>query len=122
MARVVLRSNLRGRSSNGSLVASSVPSYPSIVLSSKSCGEGVQREADRGIHSSSRDQRSGHKHDLTASTTPREILIGLAYIRQMVNLGDRDLQATGVDQAGEFCKHRGIRRRAVALCLDAVFR
>jgi hypothetical protein len=61
-------------------------------------------------------------HDLTAGMTPREILIGLAYIGQMIDLGDRDLQATSVDQAGKFCKHLGIRRGAVALRLDAVFR
>src|SRR5580704_18157915 len=54
--------------------------------------------------------------------TPRQILIGLAYIGQMIDLGDRDLQATSVDQAGKFCKYLGIRRRAVALRLDAVFR
>ena len=54
--------------------------------------------------------------------TPRQILIGLAYIGQMIDLGDRDLQATSVDQAGKFCKHLGIRRRAVALRLDTVFR
>ena len=54
--------------------------------------------------------------------TSRQILIGLAYIGQMIDLGDRDLQATSVDQAGKFCKYLGIRRRAVALRLDAVFR
>src|ERR1700730_2956868 len=66
--------------------------------------------------------QSGNEHDLTAGMTPREILIGLAYIGQMIDLGDRDLQSTSVDQAGEFSKHLGIRRRAVALRLDTVFR
>ena len=55
-------------------------------------------------------------------TALRQILIGLAYIGQMIDFGDRDLQATSVDQAGKFCKYLGIRRRAVALRLDAVFR
>ena len=64
----------------------------------------------------------GHEHDLTAGATPREILISLTYFSQMINFGDRDLQATGVDQAGEFRKHLGIRRGAVALRLDAMFR
>ena len=64
----------------------------------------------------------GHEHDLTAGATPREILISLAYFRQMINFGDRDLQATSVDQAGEFRKHLGFRRGAVALRLDAIFR
>ena len=54
--------------------------------------------------------------------TPREILIGIAYIGQMIDFGDRDLQTTCVDQAGKFYEHLGIRRRAVALGLDAVFR
>src|SRR5262245_8567955 len=54
--------------------------------------------------------------------TPRQIPIGLAYVGQMIDLGDRDLQATIVDQAGKFCEYLGIRRRAVALRLDAVFR
>ena len=65
---------------------------------------------------------SGYQHDLTAGMTPREILIGLAYIGQMIDFGDRDLQTTCVDQAGKFYEHLGIRRRAVALGLDAVFR
>ena len=38
----------------------------------------------------------------SAAATPREILIGLAYIGQMIDLGDRDLQPTGIDQAGKF--------------------
>jgi hypothetical protein len=65
---------------------------------------------------------SGHEHDLTAGATPREILIDLAYFGQTINLGDRDLQAACVNQAGEFRKHLGIRRGAVALRLDAMFR
>ena len=65
---------------------------------------------------------SGYEHDLTAGVTLSQILIGLAYIGQMVDLGDWDLQATSVDQAGKFCEYLGIPRRAVALRLDAVFR
>jgi hypothetical protein len=38
-----------------------------------------------------RSQPSGYEHDLTAGMTPRQILIGLAYIGQMIDLGDRDL-------------------------------
>ena len=34
---------------------------------------------------------SGYEHDLTAGMTPRQMLIGLAYIGQMIDLGDRDL-------------------------------
>jgi len=52
-----------------------------------------------------RRSQSGNEHDLAAGVTPREILIGLAYIGQMIDLGDRDLQSTSVDQAGEFSKH-----------------
>src|ERR1700733_11831150 len=63
----------------------------------------------------------GHEHDLTAGATPREILISLTYFSQMINFGDRDLQPTAVEQAGEFRKPLGIRRGAVALCLDAMF-
>jgi len=34
--------------------------------------------------------------------TPREILIGIAYIGQAIDLGDRDRKAAGIDQASEF--------------------
>ena len=49
-----------------------------------------------------RSKPSRYEHDLTAGMTSRQILIGLAYIGQMIDLGDRDLQATGIDQAGKF--------------------
>ena len=41
-----------------------------------------------GVAGSSRSQPSGYEHDLTAGMTPREILIGLAYIGQMIDLAD----------------------------------
>ena len=36
-----------------------------------------------------RRSQSGNEHDLAAGVTPREILIGLAYIGQMIDLGER---------------------------------
>ena len=53
---------------------------------------------------------------------PGEILIGLAHIGQRIDLRDRDLETAGIDQAGKFRKHLGVRRRAVARRLDAVLR
>ena len=52
----------------------------------------------------------------------REILIGLAHVGQPIDLGDRDLQVAGIDQAGQFGEHLSIRGRGVSFGLDAVFR
>jgi hypothetical protein len=54
--------------------------------------------------------------------TPREILIGIADIGQTIDLGDRDLEAAGIDQASQFHKHLGIGRLGISRRLDAVFR
>ena len=54
--------------------------------------------------------------------TPREILIGIADILQTKDLGDRDIEAAGIDQASKFRKHLGIRRLGISRRLDAVFR
>jgi hypothetical protein len=54
--------------------------------------------------------------------TSRKILIGLAHIGQTIDLGDRNLEAAGIDQTGKFCEHAGVRCRAVAFCFDAVLR
>jgi len=54
--------------------------------------------------------------------TPREIPIGIANIGQTIDLGDRDLEAAGIDQASKFRKHLGIRRLSISRRLDAVFR
>ena len=54
--------------------------------------------------------------------TSRQILIGLPHVGQPVDLGDRNLEAARIDQTGQFREHLGIRGRAVAFGLDAVFR
>ena len=64
---------------------------------------------------------SGYQHDLTAGMTPREILIGIAYIGQMIDFGDRDLQTTCVDQAGKFYEHLGIRPALLPSVLTPCF-
>ena len=68
-----------------------------------------------------RRSQSGNEHDLAADMTPREILIGLAYIGQMIDLGDRHLQATSVDQAGKFCKHLGFAATLLPSVLTPCF-
>ena len=51
-----------------------------------------------------------------------ELLIGLAYLRQRIDLRDRDLEPAGRDQTGKLFEHVRVRGFEVAFRLHTLLR
>src|SRR5262249_16210170 len=62
----------------------------------------------------------GHQHDLPERVASFELAVSLLYVREAVDLGDRNLQTAGLDQLGQLREDLRAGGHPAAVVLDVV--